>query len=70
MAQRARTHDLQDAKREHYPKATAKTNKQTKILFKDGVWSAFEHHCAQCYNLPFTGFILIPFGANLLRIYY
>jgi hypothetical protein len=37
---------------------------------KDGVLSAFEHHCAKCYNLPFTGFILIPIGANLLRNYY
>jgi hypothetical protein len=37
---------------------------------KDGVWSAFEHHCAGSYNLPFTGFILIPIGANLLRNYY
>jgi hypothetical protein len=40
------------------------------LLFKDGVWSAFEHHYAGCYDLPFTGFILIPIGANLLRIYY
>jgi hypothetical protein len=35
---------------------------------KDGVLSAFEHHCAGSYNLPFTGFILITIGANLLRI--
>jgi hypothetical protein len=36
--------------------------------FKDGVLSAFEHHCSGSYNLPFTGFILIPIGADLLRI--
>jgi hypothetical protein len=40
------------------------------IIIKDGVWSAFEHHCAGCYNLPFTGFISIPIGAKLLCIYY
>jgi hypothetical protein len=27
------------------------------LSFKDGVLSAFEHHCAGSYNLPFTGFI-------------
>jgi hypothetical protein len=37
---------------------------------KDGVLSAFEHHCSGCYNLPFTGFIFIPTGANLSCIYY
>jgi hypothetical protein len=42
----------------------------SKITLKDGVWSVFEYHCAGCYNLPFTGFILIPIGANLLHIYY
>ena len=36
--------------------------------FKDGVLSAFEHHCAESYNLPFTGFILIPIGVDLLHI--
>jgi hypothetical protein len=30
------------------------------IRLKDGVLSAFEHHCAGSYILPFTGFILIP----------
>jgi hypothetical protein len=35
---------------------------------KDGVLTAFEHHCAGSYNLPFTGFILIPIGADLLHI--
>jgi hypothetical protein len=35
---------------------------------KDGVLSAFEHHCAGSYDLPFTGCILIPIGADLLRI--
>jgi hypothetical protein len=40
-----------------------------KTVLKDGVLSAFEHHCAGCYNLPFTGFILIPIGANVLGIY-
>jgi hypothetical protein len=40
-----------------------------KSLIKDRVLSAFKHHCARCNNLPFTGFILIPIGANLLRIY-
>jgi hypothetical protein len=35
---------------------------------KDGVLSAFEHHCAGSYNLPFTDFMLIPIGADLLRI--
>jgi hypothetical protein len=39
-----------------------------RVIFKDGVLSAFEHHCAECYNLQFTGFMLIPIGANLLRI--
>jgi hypothetical protein len=43
---------------------------QWSITFKDGVLSAFEHHCAGCYSLPFTGLILILIGANLLRIYY
>jgi hypothetical protein len=38
--------------------------------FKDGVLSAFEHHCAGSNNLPFTGFILISIGANLLHNYY
>jgi hypothetical protein len=37
-------------------------------LLKDGVLSVFEHHCVGSYNLPFTGFISIPIGANLLRI--
>jgi hypothetical protein len=27
---------------------------------KDGVLSAFEHHCVGGYNLPFTGMTLIP----------
>jgi hypothetical protein len=38
------------------------------MKLKDGVLSAFEHHCAGSYNLPFTGFILIPIGADLLCI--
>jgi hypothetical protein len=37
-------------------------------LIKDGVFSAFEYHYAGSYNLPFTGFILIPVDADLLRI--
>jgi hypothetical protein len=37
---------------------------------KDGVLSAFEHHCTGSYNLPFTSYELIPIGANLLRTYY
>jgi hypothetical protein len=47
-----------------------KTISPEEIEFKDGVLSAFEHHCAGCHNLPFTAFILITIGANLLRIYY
>jgi hypothetical protein len=38
------------------------------LVVKDGVLSAFEHHCAGSYKLPFTGLILIPIGADLLRI--
>ena len=37
-------------------------------VLKDGVLSAFEHHCAGSYNLPITGFILIAIGADLLSI--
>jgi hypothetical protein len=40
----------------------------TKLTVKDGVLSALEHHFAGSYNLPFTGFILISIGADLLRI--
>ena len=43
-------------------------NHRSHDYLKDGVLSAFEHHCAGSYNLPFTGFILIPIGADLLRI--
>jgi hypothetical protein len=39
-------------------------------VLKDGVLSAFQHHRAGCYNLPFIGFILIPIGANILRLKY
>jgi hypothetical protein len=40
------------------------------VRFRDWVWSVFEYHCAGCYNLPFNGVVLVPVGANLLRIYY
>jgi hypothetical protein len=43
---------------------------EIEYCIKDGVLSDSEYHYAGCYNLPFTGFILIPIGANLLHIYY
>ena len=39
-------------------------------MLKDGVLSVFEHQYAGSYNLPFTGFILIPIGADVnLRLH-
>jgi hypothetical protein len=35
---------------------------------KDGVLSAFDHHCAGCCNIPFTGLTLIPL-VQILHIY-
>jgi hypothetical protein len=46
-----------DTVRDPPPKKKKNLNKG--LFVKDGVLSAFEHHCAGSYNLPFAGFLLI-----------